>query len=175
MRVAQNQQKMYADQHRTKCSFEEGDLVFLHLQPYWQSSLKQKGAEKPKPRDYGPYKITRKVGQVAYELEQPKGSKIHNVFHVSCFKKVVGQQVTVSQELPPLDEEGQLATSPEEILKVRERNLRNRVIREYLVKWKDLHIEDATWEGEQVLQHLNLKLLEDKQSRAGITIMSPSA
>ncbi len=66
--------------------------------------MKRKGAEKLKLRFYGPYKIIRKVGQVAYELELPEGSKIHNVFHVSCLKKVVGQQVTVSQELPPLDE-----------------------------------------------------------------------
>jgi hypothetical protein len=45
MRVAQNQQKMYADRHRTERSFEVGDLVFLRLQLYQQSSLKQKGAE----------------------------------------------------------------------------------------------------------------------------------
>ena len=31
-----------------------------------------------------------------------------------------------------------------------------------------------TWEGEQVLQHPSLKLLEDKQSRAGRTVMSSS-
>jgi hypothetical protein len=71
MRVAQDQQKMYADRHRTERSFEVGDLVFLRLQPYRQSSLKQKGAEKLKPRYYGPYRITQKVGQVAYELELP--------------------------------------------------------------------------------------------------------
>jgi hypothetical protein len=29
MRVAQNQQKMYADRHRIERSFEVGDLVFL--------------------------------------------------------------------------------------------------------------------------------------------------
>ncbi len=165
---------MYADRHRVERSFEVGDLVFLRLQPYRQSSLKQKGAEKLKPRYYGPYKIVRKVGQVAYELELPEGSKIHNVFHVSCLKKVVGQQVTVSQELPPLDEEGQLVTDPEQILQVRERQLRNRVIREYLIKWKDLPIEDATWESEQVLQFPSLKLLEDKQIWAGRTVMFPT-
>ena len=110
---------------------------------------------------------------MAYELELPEGSKIHNVFHVSCLKKVVGQQVAASQELPPLDEEGQLATSPEEILQVRERKPRNRVVKEYLVKWKDLPIEDATWESEQVLQLPGLKLLEDKQIWAGRTLMSP--
>ena len=72
-----------------------------------------------------------------------------------------------------MDEEGQLATSPEEILQVRERKLCNRVIREYLVKWKDLPMEDATWESEQVLQFPGLKLLEDKQIWAGRTVMSP--
>ena len=88
--------------------FEAEDLVYLRLQPYRQSSLKQKGAEKLKPRFYGPYKVIGKIGQVAYELELPQGSKIHNVFHVSCLKKALGQQVTVTDELPPTDDEGHL-------------------------------------------------------------------
>ena len=65
----------------------------------------------------------------------------------------MGQQVATSSELLPLDEEGQLVLIPEEILQERERKLRSRIIQEFLVKWKDLPIEDATWEGEQVLQH----------------------
>ena len=82
---------MYADRCRIERSFEVGDLAYLQLQPYRQSSLKQKGAEKLKPRFYGPYRVSRRVGEVAYELELPEGSKIHNFFHVSCLKKVVGQ------------------------------------------------------------------------------------
>ena len=111
---------------------------------------------------------------MAYELELSEGSEIHNVFHVSCLKKAVGQHVATSSKLPPLDEEGQLVLVPEETLQERERKLRSRVIQEFLVKWKDLPIEDAMWEGEQVLEHPNLKLLEDKQSQAGRTVMSPS-
>jgi hypothetical protein len=48
-------------------------------------------------------------------------------------------------------------------------------IKEYLIKWKNLPIEDATWEGEQILQHPGLHLLEDKQSQVGRTVMSPLA
>ena len=71
LQIAQNQQKLYADKHRIERSFEVGDLVYLRLQPYIQSSLKKKGAEKLKPRFYGPYRIIKKVGEVAYELELP--------------------------------------------------------------------------------------------------------
>jgi hypothetical protein len=148
--------------------------MFLRLQPYRQSSLKKSGGEKLKPRFYGPYTVTRRVGEVAYELELPEGSKIHNVFYVSCLKKALGQQITTSAELPPLDEEGQLVLVPEEVLEVREKKLWNRVIREYLVRWRQLPAEDATWESEQILQHPNLQLLGDKQSWEGTTVMSPS-
>jgi hypothetical protein len=78
--------------------------------------LKRSEAEKMKLKLYGPHKVIRRIGEVEYELELPLGSKIHNVFHVSCLKKVVGQQVSISQELPPLDEEGQLELVLEEVL-----------------------------------------------------------
>ena len=174
MQHAQNQQKMYADRHRIERSFEVEDMVFLRLHPYRQSTLKKSGAEKLKPRFYGPYRIVRRVGQVAYELELPSESKIHNVFHVSCLKKALGQHVTSSVELPPLDDEGRLDLVPEGLLDWRERKLRNKVIREYLVRWKDLPLEDATWEGESILQHpALLQLLVGKQLRGGRTVMSP--
>ena len=108
LQTAQNQQKLYADKHRIEWSFEVGDLVYLRLQPYRQSSLKKKGAEKLKPRFYGPYKIIRKVGEVAYELELPQESKIHNLFHVSNLKKTLWKHISPSTKFPPLDDEGLL-------------------------------------------------------------------
>ena len=97
------------------------------------------------------------MGQVAYELELPQGNKIHNVFHVSCLKKALGQQVTATEELPPTDDEGHLVLQPEAIIDTRERQLRSRTIREYLVRWRNLPEEDAPWESEKILQHPSLQ------------------
>ena len=111
--------------------------------------------------------MIRRIGQVAYELELPQGSKIHNVFHVSCLKKALGQQVIVIDELPPTDDEGHLVLQPEAITDTRERQLRSRIVREFLVRWKKLPDEDATWESEKILQHPSLQFLEDKQHFSG--------
>ena len=144
-----------------------GDLVYLPLQPYKQSTLKEKGAEKLKPRFYGPYKVSRCVNKVAYDLELPKGSKIHNIFHVSCLKKAIGKNVVANLKLPPIDDEGHLILQPEAILDTRERKFRNRVIKEYLIRWRNLPDEDATWEGENILQHPSLFLLVGKKILIG--------
>jgi hypothetical protein len=64
LQAAQNQHKIYVDMQRIECSFEVGDLVFLRLQLYIQSSLKRSEVEKLKPRFYGLYIINRKVGEV---------------------------------------------------------------------------------------------------------------
>jgi hypothetical protein len=85
----QNQQKVQVDKHRVERTFEVGDLVYLRLQPYRQDSIKRSGAEKLQPRFFGPYRINRKVGAVAYELELPQGNMIHNVFHVSCLNRAI--------------------------------------------------------------------------------------
>ena len=63
----------------------------------------------------------------------------------------------------------------EEALEVREKRLRKRSIKEYLIRWKDFPIEDATWENEQMVQEVGLELLEDKQFQAGETVMSPTS
>ena len=91
LHVFQNKKKQYADQHRVERHFQVNDLVYLRLNPYKKTTIKVKGLENLKPRFYGPYKVVRNIGKVAYELQLLEGSKIHNVFHVLCLNKVIGQ------------------------------------------------------------------------------------
>ena len=52
---------------------------------------------------------------------------------------------------------------PEAIIDTRERQRQSRTVREFLVRWKNLPDEDATWESEKILQHPSFQLLEEKQ------------
>jgi hypothetical protein len=151
--MAQNRMKQQADQHRSERSFEVGDWVFLRLQPYKQMSLKQaKKDNKLSPKYYGPYKVLQKIGTMAYKLELPASSRVHPVFHVSCLKKVIGNKIPVQTILPKLDKEGKIILEPEAITDTRIRQLRNRSISEYLIKWRKLPAKDSTWEDESFIQ-----------------------
>lgn len=50
--------------------------------------------------------------------------------------------------------------------------MRSRILKEYLVKWHDLPLDDATWEGAEILNHSALQLLEDKQFEKDGLVMS---
>ncbi|WMV30409.1 hypothetical protein MTR67_023794 [Solanum verrucosum] len=48
------------------------------------------------PRYVGPYKILKRVGKVAYELELPKKlAAMHLVFHISLLMKCVGDPTSI--------------------------------------------------------------------------------
>ena len=146
LHMAGNRMKQQADQHRSERTFEAGDMVFLRLQPYKQSSLKLKGRHKLAPKFYGPYRILQKIGSIAYKLELPPSSRIHPVFHVSCLKKVLGTNIKGQTILPELDNEGSIFLEPEAVLNKRTRQLRSRSITEVLIQWHGMQPEDAMWE-----------------------------
>jgi hypothetical protein len=78
--------------------------------------------------------------------------KKYTMFYVSCLKRAIGKQIIPIEEFPPLDEEEQLVlVLGGRLLEVQEMKLRNRSMKEYLIKWKNLPIWDATWEGEQMI------------------------
>lgn len=106
-------------------------------------------------------------------MELPANSKIQNIFHVSRFKKVLRQHTTPCLTLPLLNDEGKLIMEPETVLDVQEKGLRNKSIPKYLVKWEGLPTKDTTCKGIEIFNHPNLKLLENKKSQEGRTVMPP--
>ena len=74
---------------------------------------------------YGPYKVFQKICTMAYKLELHASSRVHPVFHVSCLKKVIGENLPVQTIFPELDEEGKIILEPEEVMETRTRQLQN--------------------------------------------------
>jgi hypothetical protein len=107
---AQQRMKHQADQNRSERQFAEGDMVFLKLQPYVQSSIAPRGNNKLFFRYYGPYKVLQRVGAVTYKLEPPPQAKIHPMIHVSQLKKQVPPQAVVQEDIEaiPTDPEEQM-------------------------------------------------------------------
>ena len=55
--------KYYANAKRRELSFNEGDLVFLKLQPNRQKSLAIRQHEKLAPQHFGPYAISTRLAR----------------------------------------------------------------------------------------------------------------
>jgi hypothetical protein len=88
--------KQQTDKERSERLFEVGDLVFLKLQPYVQSSLAMHANQKLAFMFFRPFSILQKVGKVAYKLDLPPSSSIHPMFHVSQLKRVVESKIQVA-------------------------------------------------------------------------------
>jgi hypothetical protein len=152
--MAQHRMKSQADKHRTEREFEVGDWVYLRLQPYRQKTVAMRRNLKLSPRFFGPFQILSRIGSVAYRLNLPPEARIHPVFHVSCLKKKLGQQITPIPTLPPVDGNGEIQPEPEAIIDRRMVRQGSRASSEVLIKWVGAPAEDNTWESLYKLRNL---------------------
>lgn len=86
---AKERMKQQADKKRSERHFQVGDMVFVKLQPYVQSTLAARANQKLSFKFYGPFQILSRIGSVAYKLQLPPSTAIHPVFHVSQLKAAV--------------------------------------------------------------------------------------
>lgn len=143
---ARQRMKSQVDKNRSERSFEVGDMVYIKLQPYVQSSVANRSNKKLSFRFHGPFKVLQKIGAVAYKLDLPQTSRIHPVLHVSQLKRHIPQEVSVSTDLTTV------CTNPDQLMQV-EKYLDSRMIqrgantvKQVLIKWSTWPNEMATWE-----------------------------
>jgi hypothetical protein len=173
LRKAQDTMKRNADKHRKDVHFAVGDWVYVKLQPYRQLSLSRAKYHKLSKRFYGPYVILAKVGAVAYRLELPTHSKIHDVFHVSLLKLYEGPTPLQVDQLPALSFDNNLVVAPLVILDFQTQLIDGKPTCFALVQWEGLLADDTSWElWDELKTTYNL---EDKVDfNEGSIVMDPS-
>ncbi|WMV25481.1 hypothetical protein MTR67_018866 [Solanum verrucosum] len=148
--VAQSHQKSYTDGMRRELEFEIDDWVYLKVSP--MNGIMRFGKKgKLSPRYIGPYKISKRIGKVAYELELPQDlAAVHPIFHVSMLKKCMGDTSLI---IPTEDIGIKDSLSYEEVpVKILDRQvckLRTREVASVKILWRNQFVEEATWEAEE--------------------------
>ncbi|WMV45521.1 hypothetical protein MTR67_038906 [Solanum verrucosum] len=112
------------------------------------------------PYYIGLYRISKRIGNVAYELELPQElAVVHPVFHISMLKKCMDNPSLI---IPTEDIGIKDILSYEkihvQILDCQVRKLRTKEIASVKVLWRNQFIGEATWEAEEDMkkryQHL---------------------
>jgi len=70
----------YNNKGKRARSFNEGDLVWLHLRKERFPHLRK---SKLSPRGDGPFQIIKKINDNAYQLDLPVGYGVHSTFNIS--------------------------------------------------------------------------------------------
>ncbi|WMV45410.1 hypothetical protein MTR67_038795, partial [Solanum verrucosum] len=90
LKIAQSRQKSYTDVRRRDLEFEVDDWVYLKVSPM-KGVMRFGKKGKISPRYIGPYRISKMIGNITFELELPQElAVVHQVFHISMLKKCMG-------------------------------------------------------------------------------------
>ena len=73
--------KQQAVKKQSDRNFAVGDLVYVKLQPYRQSTVVNRKYLKLSVKFFGPYRVEEKIGPVVYRLKFPHILKVHLVFY----------------------------------------------------------------------------------------------
>ncbi|KAF8676527.1 hypothetical protein AX14_004875 [Amanita brunnescens Koide BX004] len=144
-KAADRMKKQHDKKKAPSRKYKPGDRVYLDA-----ANIKTTHASKKlDAKFYGPFKVLEAVGKSAYKLELPPTWTIHPTFHESKLKPahepIFPKQKETQPRPPPNIINGEEEHEVEIIQKVRKKQGK----REFLIKWKGLLQEEASWEPKE--------------------------
>jgi chromodomain-containing protein len=108
-------------------------------------NLHVRGPAKLLPKCYGPFRITQKIGNMAYRLELPPSIKVHNVFHIDLLTpyKETEEYGQAYIRPPPITVQSEEEYKVESILQAQCKGMGDSL--EYKVHWKGYPSADNSW------------------------------
>jgi hypothetical protein len=97
----------------------------------------------------GPYKISNRIGKLAYELELPEElTGVHLVFHVSQLHKCLRVPEVIPMDILDIQDTLEYREHPIKILGRDTKETRSKAIQMCKVQWSNHTEREATWEKE---------------------------
>lgn len=156
--------KLMANRRRSERKFNVGDMVYLKLQPYRQTSVNH-GNQKLQPKFFWPFPIAEAIGKVACPSQLPAEALIHDAFHESQLRPAYAH-VAASPTLPP---QFTPQCYPHCILNRKLVRKGTAPAVKLLIQWQHETLATATWEFADVLRaQFPLFSLEDKEVGDGV-------
>lgn len=135
--------KYYDKKHQQRI-YAVGDNVMLSS----RHVRLRRASKKLSDKFLGPFPITKKLGQNAYQLRLPKAyGRIHPTFHVSLLEPYRMREGCDPPE--PLEVDNEEEWEVERVLDAK--GLRPK--RKFLVRWKGCTAEADSWQPEEDLEH----------------------
>lgn len=161
--AAQQRQKALVDGKARRIEFEVGEQVTLDTR---NLTLKTTGPNKLMPKYVGPFKVLKRIGQVAYKLELPTTMKCHPVFHVSLLHKwhKDGRQQPHPPPIHVSDEDGTWCQI-DAILDHKKVKRGRKQIDRYLVKWTGFGPEHNEWRDASEVTEVAIQAYWDHKRR----------
>jgi hypothetical protein len=161
LKAVKSRQEAYSNKRHRPLKFKVGDHVYLRVLP--MKGVKRFGMKgKLAPRYIGPFPILEKCGTMAYKLELPPSlAGVHDIFHVSQFKKCLKTPVDIKlPEVTPLEANLSYPKHPINVLDQKDRVTRCKTIKFFEIQWSNHGEEEASWESEDFLRshHLDFVL-----------------
>ncbi|WMV30964.1 hypothetical protein MTR67_024349 [Solanum verrucosum] len=121
--------------------------------------------EKLSPRYIGPYRISKRVGNVAYELELLQElAVVHPVFHISMLKKCMGDpSLIIPTEDIGINDTLSYEEITVQILDCQVRKLRTKEVTSVKVLWRNQFVGKATWKVKEDMKKRYPHLFEYRE------------
>jgi hypothetical protein len=127
--------------------------VLLKVSP-WKGVVRFGKKGKLSPRFVEPFKIIKRVGPVAYQLELPEEMNgVHNVFHVSNLRKCLANETLIMplQDVE-VNEKLKFVEQPMQIEDRQTKKLKKKTLVLVKVRWNSRRGPEYTWELESEMR-----------------------
>ncbi|QRW15695.1 hypothetical protein RhiXN_03696 [Rhizoctonia solani] len=167
--LQQSKTQMVAREEGSPLEFEIGEEAWLDAKNLKIKTLSPKLTK----QQVGPFKVTERISNCAYQLELLPSMQVHNIFYVGLLSKVKRDKKRAFENRPPpvtVDREEEYKV--EGIMDMEKRNGKWF----FGVKWKGYGSEENTWEprenlknAEKILKNFK-KEIKEKALRGGAVL-----